>query len=73
MRSDTVTGERCTKCGGNIIFRMDIKSYCYDSCLQCGSTKELGHARSTGYIPKRSEIIRKMNSHPDGLLGSLFN
>ena len=73
MHSDTVTGERCTKCGGNIIFRQDEKSYCYNSCLQCGKTRELGHARSTGYVPERSEIIGKMNSHPDGLLGSLFN
>ena len=73
MDSDTVTGDRCMKCSGNIIFRMDEKSYCYHSCLQCGWTKELGHARSTGYMPERSEIIEKMNSHPDGLLGALFN
>ena len=73
MHSDTVTGERCKKCGGNIVFRMDEKSYCYNSCLQCGGTKELGHVRSTGYVEPRSKIIDKMNNHPGGLLGTLFN
>lgn len=74
MKPDHVMrGKNCNKCGGNIVFRSDEKSYCYTSCLQCGGTSELGHIRSTGFVPERSEIIYKMNNHPDGLLGTLFD
>jgi hypothetical protein len=74
MRSDyVVRGKNCNRCGGNIVFRLDEKSYCYHSCLQCGSTWELGHVRGTGYVPGRSQIVERMNTHPNGLLGTLFN
>lgn len=74
MRSDyVVRGKSCNKCGGNIVFRLDVQSYCYHSCLQCGGTHELGHARAIGYVPPRSEIVEKMNNNPGGLLRALFN
>ena len=74
MRSDyVVRGKKCYKCGGNIVFRLDVQSYCYHSCLQCGGTHELGHARAIGYVSPRSEIVEKMNNNPGGLLRALFN
>jgi len=74
VRSDYVIREKnCNKCGGNIIFRQDEKSYCYYSCLQCGGTKELGHAKVLGYAEPVSTISKKMSIHPDGLRGFLLN
>ena len=67
---DTFTNRKCTRCVGNIFLRSDAGSYLYWSCIQCGWSKEID---SGIYSKPKSDIVKKMSIHPDGLLGTLFN
>ena len=63
---DTFTNRKCTKCGGSIMLRSDVASNMYWSCIQCGWSKEID---SMLYSKTKSDIVKKMNQHPDGLGG----